>query len=65
MEAILRHRLVDIAWLAVTLAIVTLGFTPVERHTSQTAGSINRTVAKNHHGAPSNPPKVTTEGRHK
>jgi hypothetical protein len=65
MEAILRHRSADLAWLVAIVALVTLGSAMVDRHKAQIPGSMNRTDTKNHQSAPVKPPEVTKERRHK
>jgi hypothetical protein len=66
MEATRRHRLPDLAWLAVTLAILGLGFAIVawEWRNAYAAASLQAFDATHQHGAQSNPPEVTTARGH-
>jgi hypothetical protein len=65
MEAKVRHRSADLTWLVAIVALVTLGSALVDRHKGQTPGSMSRTDLRNHQSAPSKPPEVTKERRHK
>ena len=66
MEAIRRRHLADLAWLAVTLAILGLGFAMVawEWRNAHTAAPLHGSDAKDHHGTQSNPPEATPAERH-
>lgn len=67
MDAIRKHRLTEAAWLAVTLAILMLGFAVVawEWRKAHTAASPKASYTTQNHHTQSNPPEVTTKEKHK
>jgi hypothetical protein len=66
MDAISRHRATEMNWIALTLALLLVGFVIVawEWHNAHTGAALHASNAAHHHRSQSNVPHVTPVEKH-